>query len=154
LDGEAASLWARARRIGRELGLSELSGQEAPSGNSAATDGPATKIVADGPPAPTPLAPRDGTVFPFNPRQTTLVAWTPIPGAQSYTLEVDCFECCAKDQWCSDLGNSYLTVPDLDMTRFTFDFAGKKQGRWRVWSVSPAGESGPKSNWSEFTFAK
>ncbi|MDV7399582.1 hypothetical protein RZS08_49670, partial [Arthrospira platensis SPKY1] len=50
--------------------------------------------------APQQLAPPDGSVFNNYPRTTTL-QWAPVPGAESYTVEVDCFHCCQAGSWCT-----------------------------------------------------
>ncbi len=101
--------------------------------------------------APTPLAPLDGTVLEHFPRQTVMT-WSPVPGAADYTVEVDCFACCKKNKWCSEVGEEYLVVPGVAITRYGVNFGDNKQGRWRVWAVTSNGASGAKSAWSAFTY--
>ena len=110
-----------------------------PGGSSAALD------------APTPLAPLDGSVLDHFPRQTVM-SWSPVPGAAGYTVEVDCFDCCKKNKWCSEIGEEYLVVPGVRITRYGVNFGNNKQGRWRVWGETLDGALGPKSAWSEFTY--
>lgn len=139
LDSELAALRADAARLRRDL--------MAPAGRG---DRRAEMI---GPEAPVPLSPPDGAVLGSFPRKATL-SWSEVPEAASYTLEVDCFDCCAKDQWCSDVGEDYLTLPHLMVNRMTFDFVGPQPGRWRVWAVSHGGQDGDKTGWSKFEFAE
>ena len=101
--------------------------------------------------APKQLQPPNGSVFNNYPRTTTL-QWAPVPRAASYTVEIDCFQCCAVNQWCSDVGKTWQLVPGLTSTTFTFNFVGAQPGRWRVWAVGRLGHPGRKSPWSEFTY--
>jgi hypothetical protein len=101
--------------------------------------------------APKPISPPDGSIFSNFPRTTSL-SWTPVPRAASYTVEIDCFQCCQVNQWCTDVGKTWQLVPGITATTFTFDFVGAQPVRWRVWAVGPRGRSGRKSNWSGFVY--
>jgi hypothetical protein len=103
--------------------------------------------------APIQLSPPDGAVFNNYPRTTTL-QWSPVTGAVSYTVEVDCFHCCQNNQWCSDVGGQTRIASNLTQTNYTFDFVGAQPGRWRVWAVDANGNAGPKSNWRTFRYTR
>ena len=100
---------------------------------------------------PTQLSPADGSVFEHYPRTTTL-EWTAVPGATSYTVEIDCYRCCQSGKWCTDIGKTGQLVPDIKATSYTFDFVGAQPGRWRVWAVYATGQESPKTNWWEFRY--
>ena len=103
--------------------------------------------------APTQLSPADGSVFDHYPRTTTL-KWTAVPGATSYTVEIDCYHCCQSGKWCTDVGKTYNLVPDIKATSYTFDFVGAQPGRWRVWAVDAIGQESPKTGWWEFRYTR
>lgn len=101
--------------------------------------------------APVQLSPADGSVFSHYPRSTTL-EWSPVAGAATYTVEIDCYHCCVTDRWCSDSGTPWSIVPGITGTSYAFDYVGKQPGRWRVWAVKASGEEGPKSGWWDFEY--
>lgn len=103
--------------------------------------------------APNQVSPAAGAVFNNFPRTTTL-QWSSVPGAASYTVEVDCYHCCQQNRWCSDVGGQTRVAPNLSQTRYTFDFVGAQPGRWRVWAVDSNGNAGPKSNWRTFRYTR
>lgn len=103
--------------------------------------------------APVQISPPNGAVFNNFPR-TTKVVWNPVPGAASYTVEIDCLSCCQAGKWCTDVGKLYQVVPNLRATDYTFNFVGAQPGRWRVWAVGANGQQGPKSPWREFRYTK
>ncbi len=103
--------------------------------------------------APRLTSPADGASFSHYPRRTTL-AWQPVPGASSYTVEVDCYQCCQTNQWCTDVGRTWKEAPGLTSTSYSFDFVGAQPGRWRVWAVDAQGQPGPKSDWWEFRYTR
>jgi hypothetical protein len=103
--------------------------------------------------APVPVSPLDGTVYSHYPRRTIL-QWEEMPSAASYTVEVDCFHCCRKGAWCTDVGGRSMVVPDIKTTVYSFIFSGKQPGRWRVWAVTADRKEGPKSEWMKFTYTK
>lgn len=104
-------------------------------------------------PAPVHVSPANGTPFSHFPRRTTL-AWRPVPGARSYTVEIDCYHCCQANKWCNDVGRVWKEVPALDATSYTFDFVGAQPGRWRVWAVDATGRPGTKSQWWDFRYTR
>jgi len=111
--------------------------------------GPAAQPTpAKGLAAPTPLFPPDGAVLDYAPPRIVTLEWAPVPGAASYTVEVEFCQpagCASHAPW--------ILLPDLRIPRYTFDFVGAQPGRWRVWAVDTAGHAGPKTAWREFTFA-
>ena len=102
---------------------------------------------------PQQVSPQSGSVFNYFPRKTTL-QWKAVPGAASYTVEVDCFQCCQTGAWCTDVGQTFKIVPGLTATYYTFDFVGAQPGRWRVWAVGSNGQESAKSGWWEFKYTK
>ena len=110
----------------------------------------ATTPTATQPATPTQLSPPNGAKFNIFPRTTTL-RWSAVPGAASYTVEVDCMHCCATGKWCTDVGRTFKVVPGVTDTSYTFNFVGAQPGRWRVWAVSASGAESPKSDWWTFT---
>jgi hypothetical protein len=103
--------------------------------------------------APQMVSPANGTSFSNYPRRTTL-AWRAVPGAASYTVEVDCYQCCQTNKWCTDVGQTWKEAPGLTSTSYSFDFVGAQPGRWRVWAVDTQGRPGPKSEWWEFRYTR
>jgi hypothetical protein len=101
-------------------------------------------------PAPALVAPRDQSVFTNHPR-TVRFSWSRVPQAASYGIEIDCYGCCVRDQWCSDAGKPYI-VPNLTAITYPFTFWGDQKGRWRVWSMDARSRPGMKSAWSGFVF--
>lgn len=103
--------------------------------------------------APVQIYPQEGASFRHFPRHVVLV-WDKMPEAESYTVEVDCFHCCIKGSWCTDVGTTWAVHPSLSSNVFDFDFVGAQPGRWRVWAVGPNGEEGEKSQWRTFSFRR
>lgn len=103
--------------------------------------------------APVQVSPVNGTVFNNFPR-TTKLEWKPVPGAASYTVEIDCMHCCQSGKWCTDIGKQYKVVPNLKASSYTFNFVGAQPGKWRVWAVGANGQPGPKSAWWEFRYTR
>jgi eukaryotic-like serine/threonine-protein kinase len=102
-------------------------------------------------PAPHQLTPPNGAIFSNYPRTTTLT-WSPVAGAASYTVELDCFQCCAANKWCTAVGRSWQTVTGITGTTYVFNWVGAQPGRWKVWAVGRKGRKGRKSPWSKFTY--
>ena len=104
-------------------------------------------------PAPSQLAPVDGSVFPgVIPPRTLTYTWHSVPGAVAYGLEEDCFHCCAANQWCTDVGRQWLRIDALVDTTFTHAFVGTQPGRWRVWAIDSTGWAGTRTGWWGFAF--
>lgn len=103
--------------------------------------------------APTLLSPAGGKKFSHYPRKTTL-KWKPVSGAISYTVEMDCYNCCKSGKWCRDVGKKWKIEKGLTTTSYTFNFVGAQPGRWRVWAVDKFGKSGYASKWREFSYTK
>jgi eukaryotic-like serine/threonine-protein kinase len=116
--------------------------------NASAT---ATAIAAAPPQTPTQLSPANGSVFNNFPRATTL-QWTAVAKAVSYTVEIDCYQCCAVNQWCTDVGKTWSLVSDIKQATYTFNFVGAQPGRWRVLAVNVSGQKSPVSGWWTFTY--
>ncbi len=104
-------------------------------------------------PAPPQLSPTQGTAFSRYPRGMTL-AWRPVSGARSYTVEIDCYQCCEANKWCAEVGRVWKVQSRLNNTNYTFTFVGAQPGRWRVWAVDAAGRPGRKSPWWGFRFTR
>lgn len=102
-------------------------------------------------PAPALVAPRDQAVFTNHPR-TLRFAWSRVPQAASYTIEIDCLGCCAPGRWCFEVQGKEEIVPNLTAITYTFTFWGDRKGRWRVWAVDARSRPGMKSGWSGFAF--
>jgi eukaryotic-like serine/threonine-protein kinase len=102
---------------------------------------------------PVPISPLNGMVYSHYLRLTVL-QWEEMPGAASYTVEVDCFHCCRYDAWRTDLGGGSKVIPGIKTTVYSFKFDGKQPGRWRVWAVTADRKEGPKSEWKQFTYTK
>jgi eukaryotic-like serine/threonine-protein kinase len=102
-------------------------------------------------PAPQQLAPPNGATFSNYPRTTTL-SWTPVTNAASYSVELDCFQCCAANKWCTAVGRTWQVVTDIVATQYVFNWVGAQPGRWRVWAVRRNGRTGYKTRWSKFTY--
>lgn len=103
--------------------------------------------------APRLISPVDRTVFNHYPRNTTL-RWSPVRGAVSYTVEIDCYDCCQFNQWCSDVGGQTRIEPNINSTNYSFKFVGAQPGRWRVWAVDAVGRKSPKSSWYKFRYTR
>mgnify|MGYP001813132722 FL=1 len=114
---------------------------------------PATMQTLRSLPAPAQQSPRNGSRFNHHPRQTKL-QWAPVKGAASYTVEVDCYQCCRRNAWCTDSGETYKVQPSLRSTSYNFNFAGAQPGRWRVWAVDKDGRAGAKSGWWHFNYTR
>jgi hypothetical protein len=106
--------------------------------------------------APELLFPADGTEFYHFPR-TTRLEWSAVPGAVSYTLEL---EVCA---WDNAGGKDCKTPhpfqhprnpPTSEIRGFNYEFmfVGAQPGRWRVWAVDAEGRAGAKSAWATFVY--
>lgn len=106
--------------------------------------------------APLAVLPVEGAEFalPF-PRETR-VEWSPVPGAASYTVEVEfCQPGGAGGRECVMPrpleGRRVQPQAGIEGTSYTmFAFPGAQPGRWRVWAVDAAGRPGAKSPWSNF----
>jgi hypothetical protein len=111
----------------------------------------ATAVIAAPPQTPTQLSPANGSVFNNFPRTTTL-QWSAVPNATSYTVEIDCYQCCAANRWCTDVGKTWNLVSDIKQTSYTFNFVGAQPGRWRVLAANASGQKSPISGWWTFTY--
>lgn len=102
---------------------------------------------------PTPLCPLNNAVlyhYPTESRKTTL-AWKNVPGAKSYTVEVD-FNMPGVG-WCSEQKRCKTKITqNITTNRYTFNFVGDRPGRWRVWAVNANGIETPKSEWWKFYY--
>lgn len=75
-----------------------------------------------------------------------------MPKAASYSIEIDCYGCCARDRWCSETPDKSHIVPHVAAIAYTYTFPGDHRGRWRVWAVNAKARPGAKSPWREFAF--
>jgi thiol-disulfide isomerase/thioredoxin len=96
---------------------------------------------------PAQLTPANGAVLDLDADKKITLAWTPVMGADSYIVEWDCRD--AKG-WQSERDAGLVRVIPTRETTATFDFAGVRQGRWRVYAVSARTGAGRTSDWREF----
>ena len=99
-------------------------------------------------PPPTQVSPPDGSVFVVY-RRTTTVVWEAVPGATSYTLEV---EYCQPAEGCDGGGELAVFARDLRETSYTFNFVGAQPGRWRVRAEDVHGQEGANTHWWGFLY--
>ncbi|MDP2786111.1 MAG: PASTA domain-containing protein [Sulfurimicrobium sp.] len=107
-------------------------------------------------PAPEQMWPEDGRSFDNYPR-TTALRWKEVSGAASYTVELDCLNCCESGKWCSELGRPWKVACGISAARsrgYKFEFAGAQPGRWRVWAVDKDEREGEKSPWRTFRYTR
>ena len=104
-------------------------------------------------PPPMLQSPPSGKRFSHYPRRTTL-SWSPVQGAATYTVEIDCYGCCRANRWCTDIGRTHKMVKSIRSTTYTFNFVGAQPGRWRVWAVDQNGNPGGKSAWWTFSYTR
>jgi hypothetical protein len=108
--------------------------------------------------APQIMSPIDGEEFGHYPR-TTRLEWAPVPGAVSYTVELEvCQRGGVDGKECRDprllqmRGNPPLS--GIEGASYEFLFIGAQPGRWRVWAVDEKGQLGMKSTWSKFIYTR
>lgn len=102
---------------------------------------------------PTPASPKSGVTFDHFPRITELT-WTAVPGATSYSVEIDCFHCCGVGKWCTETGKPRLAASGIKTTSYQFRWVGANLGRWRVWAVGDDGKESTKSEWQDFLYSQ
>jgi uncharacterized protein YjbI with pentapeptide repeats len=95
--------------------------------------------------APTLISPTDGKVFVTYPRDMTFT-WKTMPGATNYFVEIECLHCTLRNAW--------LPWADTETaaTGYSFIWAGRNHGRWRVTPIAANGTRGAASTWWYFTF--
>ena len=103
--------------------------------------------------APLQVSPPNESVFNQFPR-TTKLEWTTVSGAASYVVEIDCFDCCQKNAWCTDVGGASEVVRGITETNYTFKYVGAQPGRWRVWAVGSDGRESSKTDWWRFRYTR
>ena len=106
--------------------------------------------------APHPYSPPDGTEFFHYPRLTRL-EWLAVPGAETYTVEVEfCIGGFPAQKECRDprplIGLKVPAMAGIQGTSYEFSFLGNQPGRWRVWAVDALGRPGRKSDWTTFFY--
>src|SRR5262245_29255115 len=90
-------------------------------------------------PAPALISPANGVEMHGYPRIMNF-QWSPVTGAESYSIEIDCLGCCDRQTWCSNNGRTGYIVRGLEVPGFTFSFWGDQPGKWRVWANTPSGD--------------
>lgn len=103
-------------------------------------------------PAPVQVSPDHRAVLRVLPRSTTL-EWRPVPGAASYTVEVDFCDGRSRSLECFDpsaLHRDHPPMTGITSTRYEFTFIGAQPGRWRVFAIDGQGRAGFKSRWRTF----
>lgn len=103
------------------------------------------------PGTPIQLLPEDNSSFKGYPTTLTL-EWKPVPGADSYDVEIDCLGCRQPGKWDSETGQVWKIGPGIDKTKYTFIFAGNYKGRWRVRASKGFFQKGDWSSWRYFKF--
>ena len=112
-------------------------------------------------PAPEIVSPADRTVlFDYHDRPRMLtIEWTAVPGAATYTVEVEVCQREAPDGGECRKGATPLTrwrqatpPSGIEGTRYESIFPGTQPGRWRVWAVDELGQPGMKSPWTLFFY--
>lgn len=108
--------------------------------------------------APQILSPVNGAEFDHYPR-TTRLEWTAVPGAASYTVELEVCQPggadgkeCQRSQLLQMRRNPPLS--GIEGTSYEFLFIGAQPGRWRVWAADAKGRMGVKSVWSIFIYKR
>lgn len=105
--------------------------------------------------APEQLSPENGTELVHFPRTTELV-WMPVPGAASYTVEIDFCDGLGIPENCRDPHPMHhMLMPPtsgIEATTYKFAFLGAQPARWRVWAVDGNGNPGRKSGWFLFFY--
>jgi TIR domain/PASTA domain len=106
-------------------------------------------------PAPVPDTPTCGSRIARPSNKFIGFGWKPVPGATSYTVEVDCLGCAGRG-WFSARGTPWHVRTNLGLRSpiYSSDL-GSAPGsalRWRVWAVDRGGERGEMSNWCQLTF--
>ncbi len=109
------------------------------------------------PGCPTPVAPpalvspEDGAVIQTDVSRLVDLDWDAPPSATRYSVQVDCYHCCATSQYCSDVGRGYSFATELPGTEYTVpDLTGDNTFRWRVWAINEDGTPGEFSGWRTF----
>ncbi len=100
---------------------------------------------------PVMVSPATGAVFYHFPRETT-VSWKPMPGADSYKVQVQYYDRTAR-RWYDDTG-SPADISGQPTASYTFLFGYKTQGRWRVQATDSTNTfTGSEwSTWRTFRF--
>jgi hypothetical protein len=124
----------------------------AESGKPVAPVGRDVGQACDELPIPDQISPPNESLFRTYPRTTTLT-WTPVPGAVRYGVEVDCYQCCERGQWCTDVGKEWIET-EVEGTTYSFYFVGAQLGRWRVWAVGEHGSACDKTGWRLFRYTR
>jgi hypothetical protein len=104
-------------------------------------------------PAPTQAAPLPGERLSAFPERTTRLEWRAVPGAVTYTVEVDFCNGQSPTRECVDPYPLYRDRPPMAGiagTSYAFTFVGAQPGRWRVFAVDAQGRPGFKSPWRVF----
>lgn len=111
---------------------------------------------------PQPRVPECGSKLPESMDLT--FSWHAVEGADSYSLEVDCFDCpFAEDDWYSlakgeawevetELGRRSLSYSSSPLAVTMTGELGGQAYRWRVWAVDAEGNESAKSDWCDLTF--
>ena len=71
------------------------------------------------------------------------IRWQPIPGAVTYTVEINVVGRGTDGAW-----SLWSYVVNLEAPEYTFEI-GSGPSRWRVWAVDATDLGGPVSEWSE-----
>ena len=91
------------------------------------------------------------------------LAWQPVRGAATYSVELDCLNCrnqpvAPPRPWFSTSGTPWHVEQNLGLSWVTdlvstLREEGGRDLRWRVWGVDADGAAGPKSDWCVLPFS-
>lgn len=86
---------------------------------------------------PVQYSPPDGSVFKGISGVTGSInsvnlEWIGLADAQTYTVEVDCFNCCETGKWCNDVGKTWMLERGITSTTYPVGFDDTNPKRWRV----------------------
>lgn len=108
--------------------------------------GPTPGTAGSGPPAPRQVNPPDKWTLPDS-RMVTL-EWAPVGKTLGCIVEIDCYQCCEKGKWCTDIGRGWKQeriAAFIHTTSLRLDRG--QDWRWRVSAVDATGAQGEKSPW-------
>lgn len=109
------------------------------------------------PPTPKPFCPSN-RILPYRYSSTSMLNWETIPGAITYTLELD--YSIPSLGWCSEKDRCKYTTISKITKNWHYPIIAKESnfsppiGRWRVWAVDANGKESPKSAWCELRYTQ
>ncbi len=77
--------------------------------------------------------------------------WEAVPQAVAYAIEIDCYGCCSKQNWCSNDKHRTFTTWMITGNYYRFSLGPGRFGSWRIWAIDDTGQPGQVSPWSLFS---